>query len=116
MTTLLALTADQQTQAASIFTQAASAEATAHDALKTAEQNLHTATKTGNGNIDQLAATVGALTGQIAAIRAKADAAFYQILTADQQSKLTQFEADGPGGPRPPGGGPMDHPPMMGDR
>ena len=89
--------------ATTIFTDAATAEATIQDSLRTAHKSLRAAVA-GTGSIDQIAATIGTLTAQLTAIRAKADAALYQILSSDQQSKMTQIEAAGPGGPGGPGG------------
>ena len=55
------------------------------------------------------AAAIGTLQGQIIAIKAKADAAFYLLLTADQQTKLNSLDTDffghGLGDIHIPGGG-----------
>ena len=52
-------------------------------------QSLGDAVKVNNTvSIDQIAANIGTLQGQITAINSKADAAFYAILTADQKAKL----------------------------
>jgi Spy/CpxP family protein refolding chaperone len=111
LTTLLSLTAAQQQQATSIFTTAATAGATVFSSLKTARQSLETAVKNNDSaTIDQVSATIGNSTAQRTANDAKADAAFYQILTADQQSKLTQFEAQGGGFGPGHGPGPRRHP------
>lgn len=94
LTTLLSLTPTQQEQATTIFTNAATADATVHSSLKTAHQGLGDAIKTNNtANIEQFATTIGNLTAQVVANQAKADAAFYQILTPEQQTKLSQFES-----------------------
>ncbi len=109
MTTVLNLTVAQQQQATTIFTNAATAESGVHDSLQSARQNLKTAvTNNDSAGIDQASATIGSLTAQFTSLQAKANAAFYQILTADQQSKLTKLESQqGPGGrPGPPPGGP----------
>src|SRR5207245_1323478 len=113
LTTLLTLTSAQQSQATTIFTSALTAiaplrtsEATAHDALPAAVKSNPSST------IDQLSATIGSLTGQIIAIPNKADAAFYAILTADQQTKLSETNfLNGPGGfgPGPGFGGRGPH-------
>lgn len=78
-------------------------EVTARQALPAAVKCNATAT------IDQLSTTIGLFEGQIMSIQNKADAAFYAILTADQQTKLGQTNfLNGPGfGPGGPGfGGP----------
>jgi Spy/CpxP family protein refolding chaperone len=109
LTTLLSLTTAQAAQATTIFTNAQTtitplrtSLATDHDALQTAIKSNATST------IDTVAANIGLLTGQIQAIQGKANAAFYAILTADQQAKLDQigFGGFGPGlgGPHPPPG------------
>ena len=99
MTTLLSLTTAQQQQATTIFTNASSAEMSVLDQLKTARQSLNTAILGNNSDsIDQIAASIGGLMAQMTSIGAKAQASFYQILTADQQSKLTQLQSEGPMG------------------
>ncbi len=104
LTRLLTLTTAQATQATTIFTNALTAVTplkttleTGRTALKTAVQSNATAT------IDSLSSQIGSLTGQITAIQSKADAAFYAILTAAQQTILNASGGfDGHGG----GGGP----------
>ena len=99
LTTLLTLTTAQQTQATTIFTNAAAAAATVHSSMKTAREALKAAvTSNDAATIDTNANTIGTLTGQLTSIEAKADGAFYQILTPEQQTKFTQFESEGHGG------------------
>jgi Spy/CpxP family protein refolding chaperone len=94
LTTLLNLTAAQQQQATTIFTNSATADSTARASLRTAHQNLNTAVKNNDANgIEQAAATIGSVTAQTAANDAKAQAAFNQILTPDQQAKYAQWES-----------------------
>jgi Spy/CpxP family protein refolding chaperone len=96
------LTAAQAAQATSIFTAAQSASATLETTLDTDRTNLQAAVKSNTtATIDQLAAAIGTLDGQLLDIRSKADAAFYAILTAAQQTKLGTI-----GGPGGFGGGP----------
>ena len=107
LTSLLSLTTAQAAQATSIFTNALSAITPLQTTLNTDRQSLQTAVTTNPSAIDQLAASIGTLTGQIIAIQNKADAAFYAILTSTQQTTLTQHGnfggfGPGPGGP-PPG-------------
>lgn len=110
LTTLLTLSAGQADQATTLYTTALNSitpiEAqitTAHTALSAAIKSNTTAT------ITTQAATIGTLEGQIVAIRAKADAAFYLLLTADQKTKLDSLGADffgrGLGDIHIPGGG-----------
>jgi Spy/CpxP family protein refolding chaperone len=92
LTTVLSLTAEQQTQAATIFTNAANADASVRGNLKTAHQALKTAIQNNDlPTIEQTAYTIGTLTGQTTANNANAQAAFYQILTADQKTKYGQL-------------------------
>jgi Spy/CpxP family protein refolding chaperone len=94
LTKHLDLSAAQQQQATTIFTNAAASQTTIHNSLKTAHDGLSSAIKTNDtAAIDQAAATIGNLTAQMISNHAKAQAAFFQILTPDQQAKMTQFES-----------------------
>lgn len=98
LTTLLTLNTSQQQQATTIFTNAATSEFALQSQVRTARQSLNTAVKNNDAaSIDQMASALGALSAQRTSIQAKANAAFYQILTPDQQNKLNQLESDGPG-------------------
>jgi Spy/CpxP family protein refolding chaperone len=108
LTTLLGLTSAQQQQATTIYSSADKSEQTLHETEAQSRESLREAVK-GNdaATIDQISASVAQTTAQRTSIRAKADAAFYQILTPDQQAKLSELETEhlgleGPGGP-PPG-------------
>jgi Spy/CpxP family protein refolding chaperone len=69
------------------------------DSLKTAHQSLTDAVKSNNSaGIDQASSTIGSLTAQMTAADSKAEAAFYQILTPDQQTKYTESQGRGFGG------------------
>ena len=104
LTTLLDLTTAQATQATSIFTAAQAAAAPLQTTLDTDQTNLQAAIKSNTtATIDQLAAAIGTIEGQLLDIRAKADAAFYAILTTAQQTKLGSIDDFGGGG-RGPGG------------
>jgi Spy/CpxP family protein refolding chaperone len=112
LTDKLGLSPSQQEQATSIFTTEMSAAKSLHDQMKTAHQSLQSAVKTNDSaGIEQDSGTIGNLTAQMISARAKADAAFYQLLTPDQQSKYTQMHTHGPGmrrfrGPAGPEGPP----------
>lgn len=111
LTNQLSLTASQQQQATTIFTDAATAGTALRESLRTAHQTLSDAVKANDtATIDRSAATIGNLTSQQTSIDAKAQAAFYQILTPDQRTKLS--ESRGPGGPGrgPEGFGPRGGP------
>ncbi len=98
LTTLLSLTSNQQTQASTIFTNAASSATVARGSLRAARQSLADAVaKNDTAAIDQASTTIGNLTAELTSTEAKADAAFYQILTPDQQTKLNQLKSQGPG-------------------
>jgi len=104
LTKLLDLTSAQQTQATTIFTTEQAALAplrTSIDAVRTA---LQTAIKSNDtATIGTQSTQIGALTGQEVLAQATGSAAFYAILTTDQQSK---YDTLGPmiGGPGGPGG------------
>ena len=104
LTSQLNLTADQQKQATAIFANQDAALTSVRANLKNAHQSLEDAVKSNNlTSIEQLSSSIGNLMGQMTASEAKARAAFYQILTPDQQSKLSQIESQRPlqGGMRP---------------
>ena len=108
LSNLLTLTDSQKQQATTIFTAAANAETSVHTNLKTAHDSLTAAVnKNDLASIDQISTTIGNLTAQQTSIEAKANAAFYQILTPDQQTKFAQIEQRGPfgRGPGPAGFG-----------
>ena len=110
LTTLLALTTGQATQATTIFTTALTATTALETQIDTAETALATAIKANaTATITTQATAIGNLQGQIIATNAKADAAFYLLLTADQKTKLdtlgTDFFGHGLGGIHIPGGG-----------
>jgi Spy/CpxP family protein refolding chaperone len=113
LTTLLSLTSAQQQQATTIFTNAATSEQTLHESEKQSRDSLRTAVKANDSaTIDSVATSMAQTTAQLTSIRAKAEAAFYQILTADQQSKFTELESEHMG----PLGGHDGPPPAMGFR
>jgi len=115
LTTLLSLTPAQKQQATTIYTNAAKSEQTVIETQKEIRDNLRSAIKNNDtGGIDQVSNSIAQSTAELTSVRAKADAAFFQILSAEQQAKLSELESehmgplDGPGGP----GGP----PAMGFR
>jgi Spy/CpxP family protein refolding chaperone len=107
LATMLSLTPAQQQQAQSIMTTLLTSEQAGHDQMRQTHEALLAAVKANNAaGIQQAANTVGSLTAQGIADHAKAAAAFYQILTPDQQTKFNEMlpMMFGPGGP-----GPMRH-------
>jgi Spy/CpxP family protein refolding chaperone len=104
LTTLLTLTTAQQTEATTIFTNEQTALSGIPTSMQTARTALQTAIEKNDvTGITTQATQIGSLTTQQLEIQAKADAAFYAILTADQQTKYNQLQGSGLGGP---GGGP----------
>jgi Spy/CpxP family protein refolding chaperone len=93
LTTVLSLSNAQQQQAIAIFTNAAKDASAVHDSLRSAHESLSAAVKSNdNTAIEQATSTIGNLIAQLTAANANGEAALYQILTADQQNKMTQLE------------------------
>jgi Spy/CpxP family protein refolding chaperone len=94
----LSLTPDQTTQAGTIYTTEATSAASLQSSLRAARQGLVNAVKNNDtATIDQESTTIGTLTAQLTSLESKADAAFNQMLTPDQQTKLAQLRGLGPG-------------------
>jgi Spy/CpxP family protein refolding chaperone len=105
LTKRLGLSAAQQAQAVTIFTAQFTADAATHASLKTERTSLTSAIQTNNsGAIDQIATQIGTLTTQLTSSDAKAQAAFYAILTTSQQTTYNEHPNRG-GGPGPRGRG-----------
>ena len=103
----LNLSAQQKTDATVIFQAAADASKPFRDKMSEARKALADAVKNNSGDIDQLAANIGTLQGQILAIDSKAEAKFRSALNADQKDKMdTMRFPGGPGGGGPRGGAP----------
>ena len=103
----LSLTDSQKTDAQAIFDAAHTASQTALGQMTTARDALKQAVKDGkpDATLDQLAAAVGVIEGQLAAIQAKAESKFYALLTTDQKAKYDQLgDRSGPGMRRMPRG------------
>jgi Spy/CpxP family protein refolding chaperone len=95
----LSLNAQQQQQATDIYTEEASNAKRLHEQLRTAHQDLHSAIqKNDAAAIEQASDAIGNLTAQMTLAHAKAEAALWQTLTPEQQSKLSDMESHrGPG-------------------
>ena len=110
LTAALGLNSAQQAQATTIYTDLQTAMASVMASMKTAHDALNAAVLSNDAaTITAQAAQIGSLTAQQTESRAKADAAFYAILTADQQTRYKQLPHGGPGGgpnrpPLPPPG------------
>jgi Spy/CpxP family protein refolding chaperone len=112
LATRLALTDAQKTQALKIFTDANTASQALQAQIATNRTAIRDAVKKNDiAGIDAASSALGTQTGQLQAIQAKADAAFYNLLTADQKTKYDSAQERGPGrggypGMRRPGGEP----------
>jgi Spy/CpxP family protein refolding chaperone len=115
LTKQLSLSPQQQQQATTIFSEVSNNAKATHDQMRTAHDSLKAAIqKNDTAGIQQAANTIGNLTAQMTVAHAKAQAAFYQTLTPEQQTKMNDLESHrgmgmrghgghgGPGGP-PPG-------------
>jgi Spy/CpxP family protein refolding chaperone len=107
LTVLLTLTAAQQTSATTFFTTEQTALAAIQTSLETAQTALETAVEANSpGGITTAATQIGTLTTQQFEAVGTANAAFYAILTADQQTKYKQLLGGGYLNGGFPGGGP----------
>ena len=99
MAAQLNLTDDQKQQAHSIMKSARESAQPINQQLKQNRVALHDAVKAGkpDADIDQLAATTGSLMGQTIAIRTKAFAKVYALLTPEQRTKADQLRGQGRG-------------------
>ena len=96
LTKLLTLTTGQQTQATTIFTASITANQVLETQDTTAQTALLTAIKANNtANITTQATALGTIEAQRISNTAKADAAFYALLTTDQKTKLDSLNEDG---------------------
>jgi periplasmic protein CpxP/Spy len=108
LTTVLSLNSAQQTQVTTILTNAEANRSTFHSSMKTAHTNLQNAIRSNDAAAMEAAAnSIGTLTAQETLAHAKTEAAIYQVLTPDQQTKMAQLETEGHRGGRdfgpPPG-------------
>jgi Spy/CpxP family protein refolding chaperone len=88
LTEQLGLSSQQQQQATTIFTNAMTGEGSSGGQMKAAHESLQAAiTKNDSAGIDQAANSIANLMAQSISAHAKAEAAFYQTLTPDQQAK-----------------------------
>lgn len=104
----LSLSDAQKQQAKKLFLDAQEAGRRYRDQIQVARQELQTAVKANDlAAIERSARDIGSATGEITAIDARAQAAFYALLTAEQKTKYDQMPGRGLGvGPgrrmRPP--------------
>jgi Spy/CpxP family protein refolding chaperone len=88
----LSLSTGQQAEAADIFAAASTSVAQLKTTIKTTRKSLGESVKNNDSvGIDKTSLTIGKLVQQRHSISAKANAAFYQTLTADQQAKFSQL-------------------------
>lgn len=95
MAAKLNLTEAQRSQAKSIWQSARESSRPLAQQLRQAHVVLRQAATTGKSGaeIDQLAANAGQLTGQLTAVRAKAYAKFYVLLTPEQRATADQLSS-----------------------
>jgi len=94
----LNLTEAQKAQATKIFTDAQTASERYREEIQVARQEMQTAIKANDtAAMDRWAREIGTATGEITVIDARAQAAFYALLTAEQKTKYDQMPARGPG-------------------
>ena len=106
LTKVLTLTTGQQTQATTIFTAAITANQALDTQEATAKTALSAAIKANNTTaITTQATALGNLHAQEISNTAKADAAFYLLLTADQKTTLDSMNEGSLSGIHIPGGG-----------
>ncbi len=98
------LNESQRRQALTIFTEADRSAEPLEDRLEQARRNLREATQrnASHAEIDQLAAVIGNLIGQLESINAKADTAFHNTLTDKQREVFPRGHKGRKGPPRPP--------------
>lgn len=104
----LNLTDAQKAQATKLFTDAQEAGQRFREEIQVARQELQTAIKANDlAAIERNAREIGTATGEMTVIEARAQAAFYGLLTAEQKSKYDQMPGRGfgmgPGGMGPGG-------------
>jgi hypothetical protein len=92
LTAHLSLLPNQQEETAGIFAGASAKEATLKASMKAARQSLGESVKNNDlAGIGKNAEAIGKLVAQRHTIGANANAAFFHLLTADQQAKLGQL-------------------------
>lgn len=101
---MLSLTEAQKSQALKIFSDAQAAAERYRQEMQTARAALQSAIKANNiAAIERAARDIGAATAELTSIDARAEAAFYSLLTAEQKEKYDSMPARGrlPGGMGP---------------
>ena len=93
LTSMLALTANQQEQAKAIFDEEEAVLKPLVDQLEQASGTLATAEKAAapDAEIDQLARTMASISGEILAVDAKAQSKVYSQLMTEQKQKVEQL-------------------------
>jgi Spy/CpxP family protein refolding chaperone len=92
LTTHLSLMSNQQAQLASIFAAASASDAEVKTNIKATRRSPGESVRNNDGaGINKTSAAIGTLVAQRHTIGANANAAFFQLLTADQQAKLNQL-------------------------
>jgi Spy/CpxP family protein refolding chaperone len=91
MNAVLTLNSAQQSQIRTILTNEETTESGFHTSMKAAHTNLKTAIQSNDAaSIEQISNQIGTITAQSVAAHAKAQAAIFQSLTPEQQTKAAQ--------------------------
>jgi hypothetical protein len=94
LTTVLSLAPNQQADAASIFASASTSDAALKKQIKVIRQSLGESVRANDSaGMSKTAVAIGNLVSQRHVIGANANAAVFQLLTADQQAKLNQIRS-----------------------
>ena len=111
LTSMLGLSSSQAAQATTIFTNAQTAITPIQTNVRTYRTSLQKAVIANDvTSIETLSGQIGTAEGQMLATESKANASFYAILTADQQTKAASMPGILGGGPGGMGMGPMGGP------
>jgi periplasmic protein CpxP/Spy len=95
LTTVLSLTSAQQTQVTNIISTAATSKSSASSSMKTARTTLQNAIHSNDAAaMEQAVNSMSSLIAQNMLARAKVEAAIYQVLTPEQQTKMAQLETE----------------------
>jgi Spy/CpxP family protein refolding chaperone len=96
LTTVLSLTPAQQAQVTNIISNAVTtSQSSASTGMKTARTNLQNAIHSNDAAaMEQAANSMSSLIAQKMLAHAKVEAAIYQVLTPEQQTKMAQLETE----------------------
>lgn len=100
LTNALTLTDAQQAQATKIFTDAQEAAAKYREEMQAARTSLQDAVRKNDAaGIERYARDIGTATGDMTSVEARAQGAFYALLTPEQTAKYDKLPGRGMGAP-----------------